>query len=62
MTGTFKLTHKGKEVELNVNTDAYAMKIKLMEMGLSVLTSVKMTGYTTMARSYIIDFNDQKGD
>lgn len=62
MTGTFKLTYKGNAVELNADSDAYTMKNKLMEMGLSVLTSVNLRGHNIMTRSYIIDFNDQKGD
>lgn len=38
------------------------MKNKLMEIGLSPLASVQLRGHNIMTRSYIVNFNDKKGN
>jgi len=46
---------------MDANVDANTMKNKLMEIGLSPLSTVKLRGHSIMTRSYIVNFNDQKG-
>ena len=61
MTGTFNITLNGKTTEVSANTDSQGLRKKLLEVGLSPQATVIQKGWNIMTRSYIVYFNDQKG-